>query len=102
MLLKKGQDLNGPLSRQQSESMTSYISRRKRWWSASQKLDTQLSMSGTILGSLLLELANLTYMEQQLVMTTTEGTTGLDETEGALFTKFDDRHVRQRCEQQHQ
>jgi hypothetical protein len=75
MLLRKGQEINGPMARQNGESMTNFIRRRKRWWSALQKIDPKLAMSDEILGSLLLELSNLTYMEQQLVMTTTEGGT---------------------------
>ena len=70
-LYKIGQQKHGPLSRQQSESMTSYVQRRKRWWTLLAQMDKSLSMSEVMLGELLLEHAGLTSTERLMVMTST-------------------------------
>ena len=70
-LYKIGQQKHGPLSRQQSESMTSYIQRRKRWWQLLTQMDKTLAMSDVMLGELLLEHAGLTSTERLMVMTST-------------------------------
>ena len=62
-LYKIGQQKHGPLSRQQSESMTSYIQLTH--------MDQSLSMSDVMLGELLLEHAGLTSTERLSVMTST-------------------------------
>ena len=70
-LYKIGQQRHGPLSRQQPESMTSYVQKRKRWWTLLTQMDKSLSMSEVMLGELLLEHAGLTSTERLMVMTST-------------------------------
>ena len=83
-LYKIGQQRHGPLSRQQSESMTSYIQRRKRWWQLLTQMDKSLSMSDVMLGELLLEHAGLTSTERLLVMTSTNNDLSIDKVADAL------------------
>ena len=83
-LYKIGQQRHGPLSRQQSESMTSYIQRRKRWWQLLTQMDKPLSMSDVMLGELLLEHAGLTSTERLLVMTSTNNDLSIDKVADAL------------------
>ena len=83
-LYKLGQQKHGPLSRQQSESMTSYIQRRKRWWQLLTQMDKSLSMSEVMLGELLLEHAGLTSTERLLVMTSTNNDLSIDKVADAL------------------
>ncbi len=83
-LYKIGQQKHGPLSRQQSESMTSYIQRRKRCWTLLTQMDKSLSMSDVMLGELLLEHAGLTSTERLLVMTSTNNDLSIDKVAEAL------------------
>ena len=41
-LFRVGQQVAGPLARQTGESVTSYISRRRRWWRQVQELDSSI------------------------------------------------------------
>ena len=82
-LYKIGQQKHGPLSRQQSESMTSYIQRRKRWWQLLTQMDKTLAMSDVMLGELLLEHAGLTSTER-LVMTSTNNDLSFDKVAEAM------------------
>ena len=63
-LYKIGQLRHGPLSGQQSESMTTYIQRRKRWWHLLTQMDKSRSMS-----EVMFEHAGLTSTERLMVMT---------------------------------
>ena len=49
-----GQLPRGPLSRQGTESMTSYISRRRRWWRKLLEMDDGVALSDPMRGVLLL------------------------------------------------
>ena len=44
---------NGTMSRQASEPMVSYVSRRKRWWTQLQLLDTTIGLSDSLRGDLM-------------------------------------------------
>ena len=59
----------GPLSRQQGESMLSYISRCKRWWATLQELDGEIKLSEAMRANLLVELSGLQRSEQLMVKT---------------------------------
>ena len=83
-LYKIGQQKHGPLSRQQSESMTSYIQRRKRWWQLLTQMDKTLAMSDVMLGELLLEHAGLTSTERLMVMTSTNNDLSFDKVAEAM------------------
>ena len=66
-LFRVGQLRTGPLSRQQGESMLSYVSRRKRWWVTLQELDGETKLSEAMRANLLVELRGLQRSEQLLV-----------------------------------
>ena len=71
-LFRVGQLPHGPLSRQVSETMTNYISRRRRWW---RKL---VEMDDSMRGELLLEGAGLTRAEQLMIKTAAGHDQGFD------------------------
>ena len=58
-LFRVGQLRTGPLSRQQGESMLSYVSRRKRWRVTLQELDGEIKLSEAMHANLLVELSGL-------------------------------------------
>ena len=45
-LLKQGMRIGGPMSRVPGEQMTSYISRRRRWWTLVHEMDNTLELHG--------------------------------------------------------
>ena len=59
-LFRSGQAVHGPLSRQPTESIVSYIGRRRRWWNLMQQLDPRIQLSDSLRAELLLELSGLT------------------------------------------
>ena len=69
-LLKQGMRIGGPMSR---EPMTSYISRRRRWWTLVHQMDNTLEPGDTVQGSMMLEQAGLSRFEQNMVLTYTKG-----------------------------
>ena len=63
-LLKQGMRIGGPMSRVPGEPMTSYISRRRRWWTLVHEMDNTLELGDTVQGSMMLEQAGLSRFEQ--------------------------------------
>ena len=47
-LLKQGMRVGGPMSRVPGEPMTSYISRRRRWWTLVREMDNTLELGDTV------------------------------------------------------
>ena len=72
-LLKQGMRIGGPMSRVPGEPMTSYISRRRRWWTLVHEMDNTLELGDTVQGSMMLEQAGLSRFEQNMVLTYTKG-----------------------------
>ena len=68
-LLKQGMRIGGPMSRVPGEPMTSYISRRRRWWTLVHEMDNTLELGDTVQGSMMLEQAGLSRFEQNMVLT---------------------------------
>ena len=68
-LFRVGQQVAGPLARQTGESVTSYISRRRRWWRQVQELDSSMVISDGMRAELLIEAAGLSKQEQLMVRT---------------------------------
>jgi len=66
-LFRSGQAVSGPLSRQPTESVVSYIGRRRRWWNLMQQLDPRIQLSDSLRAELLLELSGLTKDQQLMV-----------------------------------
>ena len=61
------------MSRVPGEPMTSYISRRRRWWTLVHEMDNTLELGDTVQGSMMLEQAGLSRFEQNMVLTYTKG-----------------------------
>ena len=72
-LLKHGMRIGGPMNRVPGEPMTSYISRRRRWWTLVHEMDSTLELGDTDQGSMMLEQAGLSRLEQNMVLTNTKG-----------------------------
>ena len=68
-LFRVGQMQQGPLSRQTGESVTSFISRRRRWWRQVKELDSNMLISDQMRAELLIESAGLTKQEQLMIRT---------------------------------
>lgn len=61
--------VQGTLSRQTGEQMSSYILRREAWWSQLRDLDAEVKCSDAILREQMLVQAGLSHLEQQMVRT---------------------------------
>ena len=66
-LFRAGQQIAGPLARQTGETVTSYISRRRRWWRQVQELDNSMVISDAMRAELLIEAAGLSKQEQLMI-----------------------------------
>ena len=68
-LFRVGQMQQGLLSRQTGESVTSFISRRRRWWRQVKELDSNMLISDQMRAELPIESAGLTKQEQLMIRT---------------------------------
>jgi len=93
ILFAMGQKPHGPLSRQANESMTSYSSRRRRWWKMVKKLDKDMNLSDEMLGSLMLDHAGLTTQECLMVLTSTGNETSFDKIRDVLILQHSRTHL---------
>ena len=84
------------MSRVPGESMTSYISRRRRWWTLVHEMDNTLELGDTVQGSMMLEQAGLSLFEQNMVLTFTKGQRTLTAIAEALLEQHYDVHHRWR------
>jgi len=94
VLFRVGQKPYGPMARQSGESMVSYISRRRRWWSMVKRLDTTMVLSDEMLGSLLLDHARLTPQENLMVLTATSNMTAFDKIKDVLILQHGRTHLK--------
>ena len=95
-LLKQGMRVGGPKSRILGEPMTSYISRRRRWWTLVREMDNTLELGGTVQGSMMLEQDGLSRFEQNMVLTHTRGQRTMTAIAEALLEQHYDVHHRGR------
>ena len=95
-LLKQGMRIGGPMSRVPGEPMTSYISRRRRWWTLVHEMDNTLELGDTVRGSMMLEQAGLSRFEQNMVLTYTKGQRTMTAIAEALLEQHYDVHHRGR------
>ena len=95
-LLKQGMRIGGPMSRVLGEPMTSYISRRRRWWTLVHEMDNTLQLGDTVQGSMMLEQAGLSRFEQNMVLTKTKGQRTMTAIAEALLEQHYDVHHRGR------
>ena len=94
-LYRMGTSIGGPLSRQAGESMTQYISRRKRWWRKVKELDEKLQVSDTILTDLLMDNANLNRSEKLMILTTVHDSPTFESVSEALLRQHGKIHLRE-------
>ena len=95
-LLKQGVRIGGPTSRVPGEPMTSYIPRRRRWWTLVREMDNTLELGDTVQGSMMLEQAGLSRFEQNMVLTYTKGQRTMTAIAEALLEQHYDVHHRGR------
>ena len=93
ILFAMGQKPHGSLARQSNESMTSYCSRRRRWWKMVKKLDKDMNLSDEMLGSLMLDHAGLTSQECLMVLTSTGNETSFDKIRDVLILQHSRIHL---------
>ena len=68
-LFHLGTKSEGAMTRQTGESMTSYITRRKRWFSRLKSIDNNTSVSENILVDYLMDGAGISYQEKLMIRT---------------------------------
>ncbi len=95
-LYDQGHRPYGPLSRQKGESLHSFISRRKRWWSILSSLDGETSISEPIRADLLLDMANLSEQQKLLIKTTVNNRREFDEIATQMMKMFPKVHLGER------
>ena len=78
------------------EPMTSFISRRRRWWTLVRVMDNTLELGDTVQGSMMLEQAGLSRFEQNMVLTKTKGQRTMTAIAEALLEQHFDVHHRGR------
>ena len=76
--------------------MTSYISRRRRWWTLVREMDNTLELGDTVQGSMMLEQAGHSRFEQNMVLTHTRGQLTMTAIAEALLEQHYDVHHRGR------
>ena len=69
LLYRHGHKQKGILTRQPSEPVANYISRRRRWWNQLKVLDPTIEISEEVRGELMLDASNLSKIEKLLVLT---------------------------------
>ena len=84
------------MSRVPGEPMTSYISRRRRWWTLVHEMDNTLEFGDTVQGSMMLEQAGMSRFEQNMVLTYTKGQRTMTAIAEALLEQHYDVHHRGR------
>ncbi|CAE7418365.1 GIP [Symbiodinium sp. CCMP2592] len=92
-LYRLGTQIGGMLSRQAGEPMTSYLSRRSRWWRKMKQLDKTVSISESILTDLLLDNAGINRQERIMVITAMAGSVKTEDCEKALIKMHSRIHL---------
>ncbi len=86
---------SGPLSRQQGESMTQYVSRRRRCWKLLQKLDPEIQLSEGHRADLLLDLAGLDRQERIMIQASISNARDFQKVADALVLQHPRIHVKE-------
>ena len=93
-LFRAGQKLGGPLSRQPSESMLSYVQRRRRWWNVLVELDPSMAVSESFRIELMLELLGISRQEI-LVVKACRADSSFEATARVLVDHYSGIHLRE-------
>ena len=94
-LLKHGTKPGGLLSRQAGESMTSYVSRRKRWWRLLTQLDHEIMLSDAHRADLLLDLSGLDAGQRLMLMSSIQNNRSFSKIAEALVLQHSAIHRRE-------
>ena len=86
----------GPLSRQSTESMASYVGRRRAWWAALRSLDDSLKVPETILAEQVLTNSGISYDQQLMVRTMLQGKMTVELVAEELVSQHPQLHERER------
>ena len=73
ILYREGSKKDGLLSRQPTESIMSYLSRRNRWHTRTENLDEGLKVPGRLRTEMMLESSRLSEDQRRMILTTTKG-----------------------------
>ena len=92
-LYRMGTMTTGPLCRQRGESMTSYISRRTRWWVHIKELDLQFFVTETLLADYLFDCAGISPDQMLMILTRTSNI----KTRAAIEVALRKQHSRSRA-----
>ena len=91
-LFKSGHKTKGLLSRQSGEPMSSYVSRRRRWWKKLKHMDSSVGLSDTVLGDLMLEASGLKEDQQRMILTSTANNREFEKLAAALVEQYPNVH----------
>ena len=86
----------GPMARQSTESMTSYVSRRRAWWAALRSLDDSLKVPESILAEQVLTNGGISYDQQLMVRTMLQGKMIVESVSEELVSQHPQLHERER------
>ena len=95
-LYRMGTSSSGILSRQAGERMTSYMSRRHRWWKKLQSLDESIPVSETIRANYFskeLIISNLDRKEKFMILTAVNDKPTIENVESTLGRQHNKIHV---------
>lgn len=95
-LFAAGSRDGGILSRQTGEPMSSYIMRRKAWWTSLQSLDNGLTVSGSILAEQLLANSGITEDQRLMVRTMLQGNMTFERVGEELIAQHPRIHEKER------
>ena len=95
-LYSAGAREGGPMSRQSTESMSSYVARRRAWWAALRSLDDSLKVPESILAEQVLINSGISYDQQLMVRTMLQGKMTVELVAEELVSQHSQLHERER------
>ena len=95
-LYSAGASEGGPMSRQSTESMSSYVARRRAWWAALRSLDDSLKVPESILAEQVLINSGISYDQQLMVRTMLQGKMTVELVAEELVSQHPQLHERER------
>ena len=100
-LFKSGHKTKGVLARQSGEPMSSYVSRRRRWWKKLKHMDSSVGLSDTVLGDLMLEASGLKEDQQRMILTSTANNREFEKLAAALVEQYPSVHLDEKSRATH-
>ena len=95
-LYSAGAREGGPMARQLSEPMSSYVSRRRAWWAALQGLDAELKIPEMLLAEQVLTNSGLSLDQQLMVRTMLQGKMTVDAIAEELLSQHPNIHEKEK------